>query len=116
MSAIALDPLIAEAKQRARRRRLLSLAAAGLLAVAGLGFSLLTAAPSAGGSRFQRYRGPVDSTVTGAVAAAGSHMGISSVGTSGGVTWASPSYYDPHAFWLSKDDGRSWYRLRLPAR
>lgn len=116
MSAIAFDPLIAEAKRRALRRRMLELAAAGLLAVACLGVALWTAAPSAGGSRFHRYRGPVDSTVSGVVAAAGPHMGISSVGTSGGVTWATPSYYDPHAFWLTSDNGRSWRRLQLPAR
>ena len=40
MSAIALDPLIAEAKQRARRRRLLLLVAAGLLAASAAGFEL----------------------------------------------------------------------------
>ena len=39
MNAFALDPLIAEAKQRARRRRLLALAAAGLL-IAGAAVGL----------------------------------------------------------------------------
>jgi hypothetical protein len=45
-AAIAVDPLIAEAKQRARRRRLLALAAAGLIAVGVLAFEL---APSGAG-------------------------------------------------------------------
>jgi len=47
MSAFALDPLIAEAKQRAWRRRLLALAAAGLIAAGVLAFEL---APSGGKS------------------------------------------------------------------
>jgi len=40
VSAIALDPLIAEAKQRARRRRLLLLVAVGLLTAGALGVEL----------------------------------------------------------------------------
>jgi hypothetical protein len=48
MSAIALDPLIAEAKQRARRRRLLALAAAGLIAAGLLSFELAQSSTGGG--------------------------------------------------------------------
>jgi hypothetical protein len=48
MSAFALDPLIAEAKQRARRRRLLALAAAGLLISGLLAFELASSGGGAG--------------------------------------------------------------------
>ena len=52
---LGLDPLIAEAKQRARRRRLLVLAAAGLIAAGLLAFEL---APSrTGGGHTARSRG-----------------------------------------------------------
>lgn len=42
MSAIAFDPLIAEAKQRAQRRRLLALGAVVLVAAAAVGGTLAT--------------------------------------------------------------------------
>ena len=48
MSAIALDPLIAEAQERARRRRLLE---ATLVAVVALGVALAVALPGGAGSR-----------------------------------------------------------------
>jgi hypothetical protein len=48
MSAIALEPLIAEAKHRARRRRLLVLAAAGLIAAGLLAFELAPAGTRGG--------------------------------------------------------------------
>src|SRR4051794_23322927 len=51
MSAIALDPLIAEAKERAKRRRLLALAAAGLLAVGLLAFELSSVGTGGGAGR-----------------------------------------------------------------
>lgn len=114
MSAIALDPLIAEAKRRALRRRAI-LIAAGLLAGAGLGVAVWAAAQSGPGSGLGRRSGPAQATLVADVAATGVHMGISSVGTSGGVTWVSNSYYDPHAFWLTNDNGRSWHKLALPA-
>jgi len=107
------DPLIAEANQRARRRRFVALVAAGLIA-AGIGLAVRAAVSGGPGSVVHRYAGPVDATATGAIASTGAHIGLSSLGTSGGVTWATNSYYNPRAFWLTNNGGESWHRLRLP--
>ena len=56
MNAIALDPLIAEAKRRARRRRWFAMAAAGLIAAGVLAVEL---APSPGGGGVHPANGTI---------------------------------------------------------
>jgi photosystem II stability/assembly factor-like uncharacterized protein len=107
-----LDLLIKEA--RARQRRRMVIAAATVAVLAGACLAVWAAVPSGGVSLVHRYRGPIDAAAKNEIAATGPHLGISNVGTSGGVTWASNSYYNPRAFWLTNNNGRSWHRLRLP--
>jgi len=104
MSAIALDPLIAEAKQRARRRRWWLAAAAALALAAGIGVAF--ARGTRGTNPFSMQRPGSLSRVTGSVSAASalSRRGIGAVGSSGGVTWAANS----RGIWLTTNGGRSW--------
>ncbi len=96
MSAIALDPLIAEAKRRTRRRRLIAL---GLISVAAAATvaTLDLRTPS------QRL------VVTAQVPSR--PVPISWFGVKDGVTWAATS----RALWLTTDGGATWRRAaRVP--
>jgi len=91
----ALDPLIGEAKQRARRRRLVALAVIFALAAAvSLTLATRSSAPTAN-------RHVTDS---------GHQVSVDEYGTRGGVTWA---FTQAH-LWLSDNDGRTWRISHLP--
>ncbi len=98
MSAIALDPLIAEAKQRARRRRLLALL--GLLVVAA---AVTLTVREIGSSRQTR------SVARGAAEILGPRVPVSSVDERNGVAVV----YGPSGIWASPTGGRTWRRLGL---
>lgn len=102
-----LEALIREA--RARRRRRLSMLAAGVLAVAGIGLALL-AALSGGGVAAAHVRGHRSGAVEHSSAALSGRRGVGEVGSAGGVTWA----ISGHGFWLTTSGGRTWRQARLP--
>jgi photosystem II stability/assembly factor-like uncharacterized protein len=105
MTTIALDPLIAEAKERARRRRWCAGAAAAAVA-AGLAYAAWSAWPGGDGSFVLRSPGQV-TRVPGSVdiAAARAQRPIDYVSNSDGVTWASS---DGGGMWVTTDAGGSW--------
>jgi photosystem II stability/assembly factor-like uncharacterized protein len=106
MSAIALDPLIAEAKRRARRRRTWSGGALIAALLTAIGVSAWAAWPGGGDSFVMRGRGPaIRETGYVSGASALSRIGIEKVGSSGGVTWASNS---DGTTWLTTNGGRTW--------
>jgi photosystem II stability/assembly factor-like uncharacterized protein len=95
MSAIALDPLIAEAKQRARRRRLVALAlvvVAAAAPIATLGTRTWSQTPSS--------TTPVSTRL----------VPISWFGSNHGMTWAVMN----HSVWLTPDDGGTWRHVGVP--
>ncbi len=99
MSAIALDPLIAEAKERARRRRLLALAAAVVVAVV-VGSVLRSLTATTGNSGLASFR----------------QATVDSFGSSGGVTWADTEAGNfAMKLWLTSNDGQTWRSVRLPS-
>jgi photosystem II stability/assembly factor-like uncharacterized protein len=98
MSAVALDPLIAEAKRRARLRRLLGVVVA-LVAAAGIAFGAWTA--FAGGG-------------SGESAAPKPSAPIYDLGMSGGVTWVVSWAGKSEQLWLSATGGENWFKANLP--
>lgn len=95
---VSIDPLIAEARRRARQRRLIAVLALALVLAATTAWLALrsTGAPETGPSRARGTEAAL--------------RPIDYVGTSGGVAWA----IDPHkSLWLTVDGGRTWrYTLR----
>jgi photosystem II stability/assembly factor-like uncharacterized protein len=107
-----LELLIREARARQRRRRIML--AAGIAVVAGLGLALWAAIPS----RSTAQRNGADSNAIGVRkgVAAGPRARIASMGTSGGVTWAT-NYLWGRSAWVTVDGGRTWRRLaNAPSR
>jgi photosystem II stability/assembly factor-like uncharacterized protein len=101
-----LEALIPEARARQRRRWLFL--AAGVAIAAGVGLAIWAAIP--GGHSIVIYdHGHVASTSGQIGRARYAHRGISDMGTSGGVTWAS----DGHHLWLTGNHGRTWRNVRL---
>lgn len=96
VNPVAVDPLIAEAKRRARRRRLIAI---GLIALAA-------AAVAAGVIRGTRSSsapiGPIE-------LAEQNRVSIDSVGTNGGGVIT--AFTGPDFGWLTADDGKTWQRL-----
>ncbi len=100
MSAIALDPLIAEAKQRARRRRLLALGLSAVLAAAAVGVALQTRSSSSSSISLERL-----------AAAAREQIQATYVGDLGGGVIAAWSA-DGYSVWVTANDGRTWRPLQ----
>jgi photosystem II stability/assembly factor-like uncharacterized protein len=102
MSVIALDPLIAEAKARAVRRRLLGVTVAVLIAVA-TAFTLFSLRPAR--------------TVSNNDVGSYRQANVDSFGRGGGVAWAfSWVGTSRMKLWLTPDDGQTWRSVRLPGR
>ena len=102
-----LELLIPEARARHRRRWLLL--AAGVAMAAGVGLAIWAAIPGGSPVVVVRSHGPIASTTGQIGGSSYAHRGISDVGTSGGVTWAT----DHHHLWLTTNRGRSWRGVRL---
>jgi hypothetical protein len=104
LSAIALDPLIAEAQRRARRRRWWIAGAAAAL-VAGAGLAIFRSGPPSADPFSMQRPGSV-SRLDGDVSRASAfpRMTIGAVGSSGGVTWAA----NGGGIWLTSDGGGTW--------
>ncbi len=101
MSAIALDPLIAEAKRRARRRRWMVVA---ILAVAaGSGVAIVRSV----GSHPSPRPGVGAIVAPPAVPAGGPQAEVLNAGATGPVTWALGN----DRFWLTADSGGTWRPL-----
>jgi photosystem II stability/assembly factor-like uncharacterized protein len=96
VSAIALDPLIAEAKRRARRRRLWLFVALAIAAAVALTYDLLPAGPSG-------------STAGASPQVEGPRAPVWSVDDRDGMAVV----YAPSGEWLSSTGGRTWRRLGL---
>lgn len=97
MSGIAIDPLIAEAKERARRRRLYLFAVLAVAVAGALTYELL---PSGGAGA----RGSVSG------APATRSLGVGEFGSSGGVTWV----MNRRGLWLTANGGDAWRKVALP--
>jgi photosystem II stability/assembly factor-like uncharacterized protein len=102
MSAIALDPLIAEAKRRARRRRLLAASAIA----AGVGVAIWATLPRsspevAGGNGSQ------------APALLASRVAIDGFGVKSSERWF-VSAVSSSGLWISTNAGRTWRLARAP--
>ena len=102
MNALALDPLIAEAKQRARRRRLL-LAGVALVAASAIAATVVV-----------ESRGPGGGTRSGVPpvprAAIGS-FGRTDFKGGGRLVWATNNR---SRVWFTTNDGRTWRLMTLP--
>ncbi|HEU5244346.1 MAG TPA: YCF48-related protein [Gaiellaceae bacterium] len=103
-----IELLIREA--RARRRRRLSLIAAGVLAAAGVGLAILAVRSGGGGVAAAHVSGRGAGAVNRSGSALSGRRGIGDVGSAGGVTWA----INGRGFWLTTNGGRTWRQSRLP--
>ena len=92
---LSIDPLIAEAKERALRRRLMALGAIAVAAAAAIGVTLNTRST------------PTMSPLAQLKAAARDRVQMVFEGSSGGVTWATSAR---GAIRITTDDGRTWRR------
>src|SRR5438132_395670 len=101
-----LEALIREAPARQRRRWLFL--AAGLAMAAGVGLAIW-AASRGGRTGVVHPHGPIASATGQVSRSSYAHRGISDMGTSGGVTWASNGRH----LWLTTDRGRTWRNVRL---
>jgi photosystem II stability/assembly factor-like uncharacterized protein len=100
MSAITLDPLIAEAKRRARRRRWMVVAILAVAAGSGVAIARSGSHPSPSPD--------VGAVVAPPVAPAGGPQAeILNAGSTGPVTWALGN----NRFWLTADSGATWRPL-----
>jgi photosystem II stability/assembly factor-like uncharacterized protein len=97
MSAIALDPLVAEAKRRAQRRRILLLAAVVFVAAGALTYELLPSGYAGESGRVSRAS-PVR------------HRTVGEVGSSGGVSWV----MNGRGLWLTANGGHAWRKVAVP--
>jgi photosystem II stability/assembly factor-like uncharacterized protein len=139
MSAVALDPVAAEAKRRARRRRLIALGVIVVVAAAAMGTVLATRSSSAGTlDAAARNQLPViDVNDSGGGVIHALSLGFANGGdwltNDGGQTWSlvpraevppDPDFVDRRHGWIMKghpiglerttDGGRTWQRLSLP--
>ena len=96
---LSIDPLIAEAKRRARRRRVYLLVVLAIAVAGALTYGLLR-----GGGPVERATGNVDG------ASAARLRGVGEVGSSGGVTWA----MNGHGLWLTRNGGHAWRKVAIP--
>ena len=98
---LSIDPLIAEAKQRARRRRLLALAALALVAAGTVTYGVLPSGRSGGAGRQSLSR-----SLAGRLEFAARHQ--RAVGRAGGVGGGVFAAAADDALWLTTDGGRTW--------
>jgi photosystem II stability/assembly factor-like uncharacterized protein len=103
VSTIVLDPLIAEAKRRARRRKVLA-AAVAVAVAAGIGVLIWTELPSRGTANVSESPGVATGVPAGRLRTVGT------VGSSGGVSWV----MNGRGLWLTADGGHEWRKVVPP--